>query len=94
MKKGKLTYKKLISIRRKLASFAVPLGSVPTNPFPSEEEVNQWNALPRWIDKHPLRFDKEGHIVDTPRCPRCNRAMKRQPKGGLRCGRNDCHNEP
>ena len=59
MKKGKLTYKKLISIRRKLASFAVPIGSVPTNPFPSKEELDQWNALPRWIDKHPQRAMKK-----------------------------------
>ena len=89
--KGKLTYNKLLDIRRELSKLAVPLGTVPTNPFPSKEDLDRWNALPRWMDKHPLRFDTKGNIVETPMCPRCNRAMKRQPKGGLRCERNDCH---
>lgn len=92
--KGKFTYKKLIRIRRELAGFMVPIGTVPTNLFPSKEELDRWNALPRRIDKHPMRFDTKGNFIDTPMCPRCNRAMKRQPKGGLRCGRDDCHISP
>lgn len=69
----------------------IKVGTVPTNPFPSKEDPDRWNALFRWMDKHPLRFDTKGNIVETPMCPRCNRAMKRQPKGGLRCERDDCH---
>jgi hypothetical protein len=70
MKKGKLTYKKLISIRRKLASFAVPIGSVPTNPFPSKAELDQWNALPRWIDAQPQHsVNKEPNLNYAPAKP-------------------------
>lgn len=58
--------------------------------WPSKAELDQWNALPRWTDKHPMRFDLEGNFVNTPMCPRCNRAMTRLPQGGLKCGRNDC----
>lgn len=91
--KGKFTYKKLIRIRRELAGFMVPIGTVPTNPFPSKEELDRWNALPRWVEN---QVGKDRRVLAVrlswnARCPRCERSMTRQQNGGLRCGRNDCH---
>lgn len=98
MNKAKLSYRKLLKIRKELSKLAVPIGTVHISPVPSADEIAQWNRLPRWLNnrlsREALRFDLKGNIVNTPCCPRCDRPMTRQPRGGLRCGRHDCTVRP
>ncbi len=92
--KAKLTYSKLMKIRKDLSKLAVPIGTVHVISFPTDEELAQWNRLPIWMFEHERRCDDKGKYLDTPCCPRCDRPMTRQPRGGLKCGRHDCTIRP